>query len=279
MHRLMQRLNYGWRVLATGFCFTSFGMGGLALSLFVFPLLFTLPKHQRTPLARRMISRSFRFFLGLMVLVRIMDLDIEGEERLNNLQWCLVLANHPTLIDVVVLISLLPTASCVVKQALWDNPFLKGVVRAANYISNSEPDKLLQDCAADLAQGYPLVIFPEGTRTPASAQHSARSSLEVNGLHFLRGAAYIALQSGLPSLLIQPIVIQCTPPTLMCGLPWYQIPNRRFSLRIKVLEAASVQSLMRASPVEFASPALAARQLTGDLEHFFTQQLTGFDSR
>jgi 1-acyl-sn-glycerol-3-phosphate acyltransferase len=265
----MQHLNYGWRVLATGFCFVCFGLGGLALTLLVFPFLFALPQHQRTPLARRIISRSFRVFLRLMVFVRMMYFEIEGQHKLKNSQCTLVLANHPTLVDVVALISLLPSASCVVKQALWNNPFLKGVVRAADYISNSEPEQLLQDCAADLAKGCPLVIFPEGTRTPARAQNNNSPTR----LKFLRGAAYIAVQSGLPNLTIQPILIQCTPPTLMRGLPWYQVPSRRFCLRIKVLDAVAVPSF------KDVSPALAARRLTHIWEDFFTQQLINFDSQ
>ena len=31
-------LNYAYRVLATGFCFSVFGIGGLVLSLFILPL-------------------------------------------------------------------------------------------------------------------------------------------------------------------------------------------------------------------------------------------------
>jgi len=45
-----------------------------------------------------------------------------GIKRLQNAGAVLVLANHPTYIDFVVLLSLTPNANCVVKSEHWDNP-------------------------------------------------------------------------------------------------------------------------------------------------------------
>ena len=248
-------LNYYWRLAATGGCFAAFGCGGLALSLLVFPLLLLIPGQARSRQARRIIHQSFAAFIGLMETVGIMRLEVIGGERLKNCRNTLVLANHPTLIDVVALISLMPEASCVVKRALWQNPFLGGVVRAADYVSNAEPESLIEDCANDLAAGNPLIIFPEGTR-----------SAPGQPLHFLRGAAYVALKSGMPIL---PVLIDCSPTTLTKRERWYHIPQRRFRLRIDVrapLDAG--RWIDREAP-----PTIAARQLTQALETYFTQEL------
>ena len=93
-----------------------------------------------------------------------MTYQIEGGERLQR-DGLLVLANHPTLIDVVCLISLLPNADCVVKRAVARNPFMRGPVRAAGYISNDDGAGLVDDCVAAVHAGGTLVIFPEGTRS------------------------------------------------------------------------------------------------------------------
>ena len=45
------------------------------------------------------------------------------------------------------------------------NPFVSGVIRAADYLINSEADTLLAASQQRLAQGDTLLIFPEGTRT------------------------------------------------------------------------------------------------------------------
>ncbi|MBN9424188.1 MAG: 1-acyl-sn-glycerol-3-phosphate acyltransferase [Candidatus Accumulibacter sp. 66-26] len=248
-------LNYYWRLLATGGCFAVFGFGGLALTTVVFPVLFFIPGRTRALRARWVIHKSFRFFMRLMETVGVMRFEVIGAERLHRCRNTLVLANHPTLIDVVALISLMPTASCVVKRALWQNPFLGGVVRAANYISNSEPESLIDDCAADLAAGNPLIIFPEGTRTRPGQP-----------LRFLRGASYIALKSGKPIL---PVLIDCNPSTLTKRERWYQIPRRRFHLRVEVLEPINAARWIAADDPQ----AIAARKLTLSLEAHFTQEL------
>jgi 1-acyl-sn-glycerol-3-phosphate acyltransferase len=248
-------INYYWRLFATGGCFATFGFGGLALTIFVFPFFILLPRKKRTLRARWVIHKSFGLFMWFMETVGIMRLEVIGGDRLRNCRKTLVLANHPTLIDVVALISLMPEASCVVKRALWKNPFLRGVVSAADYISNSDPEKLIADCADDLVAGNPLIIFPEGTRTQPGRP-----------VRFQRGASYIAMKSELPIL---PVLIHCSPSTLSKRERWYHIPHRRFHLRIEVLEPISAS---RWGEHDEAST-IAARRLTQTLETYFTQEL------
>ena len=126
----------------------------------------------------------------------------------------LILANHPTLIDVVLLVSLLPNADCVVKHAVARNPFMRGPVRAAGYVANSDGAGLVDDCIAAVHAGGNLVIFPEGTRTEPGQP-----------LRLQRGAANIAVRGRLD---ITPVRITCTPLTLTKGQKWYRVPSRRF---------------------------------------------------
>jgi 1-acyl-sn-glycerol-3-phosphate acyltransferase len=184
-----------------------------------------------------------------------MRMEVDGGDRLRECGGSLVLANHPTLIDVVALVSLMPSTSCVVKEALRDDPFLGGVVRSAGYLSNSDADGLVEDCARDLRAGRPLIVFPEGTRTWPGTP-----------LRFLRGAAYIALRSGAPVL---PVLIDCQPSTLTRKEKWYQIPARPFRLRIKVLDPFPVDR--RAASGE--AQTIAARRLTRALQEFFVMEL------
>ena len=247
--------SYCWRLVATGGCFAIFSLGGSLLWLLVFPAVRLFSGRKRSERIRWVIHKSFGAFLWLMEAVGIMRMEVEGGERLRNCRGALVLANHPTLIDVVALVSLMPSASCVVKQALWDDPFLGGVVRSAGYLSNSDSDGLVDDCARDLRAGRPLIIFPEGTRTWPGEP-----------LGFQRGAAYIALRSGAPVL---PVLIDCLPSTLTRREKWYQIPPRPFHLRIKVLDPLQAERWV--SPGE--AQTIAARKLTRALEEFFVLEL------
>ena len=52
--KLFQRLNQIWRIIATGFCFAVFGVGGVVLTLLVLPLQRVLEpcKHKQKQKAR-----------------------------------------------------------------------------------------------------------------------------------------------------------------------------------------------------------------------------------
>jgi 1-acyl-sn-glycerol-3-phosphate acyltransferase len=249
---------YYWRLVATGVCFVLFGAGGLVLSAVVFPFLLLVPGKHRAQRARWCVQKSFALFMRLMVRAGVMRWEVIGAQRLRTCSNHLILANHPTLIDVVALVALVPNASCVVKQAMWKNPLVCSVVRAAGYISNAEPERVIDACVEDLQHAQPLIIFPEGTRT-----------VPQTPLRFQRGAAYIAMRSGKPVL---PVLITCAPSTLAKGAKWYHIPRRRFTLRVEALEPIEVCDW-----IDGNQPAsLQARRMTQALETFFTEQLSQY---
>lgn len=64
---MLNRLSRYWRVLATGFSFLTFGVGGLLLRIVVFPLInaFVWKKQTRIILARSVIRIAFRGFCWL----------------------------------------------------------------------------------------------------------------------------------------------------------------------------------------------------------------------
>jgi len=249
-------LNYAYRVLATGFCFSVFGIGGLVLSLFILPLQrIWLRDAQKSKIAARYtVHLSFKFFIRLMRGTGVVDFAFPTDGELAQASGKILIANHPSLIDVVALISLLPDADCVVKARLLRNPFMRGVIRSTGYLSNADPEGLLADCKLSLQQGNTLIIFPEGTRTSPGKP-----------LTFQRGAANIALRSGCNLLAC---VIDCQPSTLTKHEAWYQVPSTRPMLTIAVLQEFDVQTY-----TQHDSCSIAARQLTRDLELFYFQAL------
>lgn len=243
-------LDRWWRLFGTGLSFTVFGVGGILLSVFVFPLMMVLPgseraRHRRV---RRVISFAFRKFLHMMEVLRVLDLDLEDPGVLENERGTVVAANHPTLIDVVLLLAHIESGNCVVKHALWKNPFLGGVVRAAGYIPNIDQGFVLDECERVLRDGDVLVVFPEGTRTRPNQP-----------LKLKRGAAAIAVRAGAPIRLVH---IRCHPPTLAKHEPWYRIPVHRPRFSMRVGTRISTREFLSSS----AHHSLAARRLTAVLE-------------
>ncbi|MBP7370263.1 MAG: 1-acyl-sn-glycerol-3-phosphate acyltransferase [Arenimonas sp.] len=251
---MFRHINYHWRQLATGSAFLLFGIGGALLWLVVFPILHILvrDKDKRGSLARLIVHHSFAFFFTYMHRMGILTYEINGLERLQR-TGLLILANHPTLIDIVMLISLLKNADCVVRSGLAKNIATRGAVGATGYICNDNGPDLIANCIKSVKSGKNLIIFPEGSR-----------SKPLHLLPFQRGAANIAVR-GL--LNITPVLIKCSPATLSKGLEWYNIPSRRFHISIHVLPDIPVANFCD------ETEALAARKLTDYLSNYFTTEL------
>lgn len=252
---MLDHLGWVWRLWATGLCFVSFGVGGVLMWAVVFPLLSLLVRapDERARVARGIIGQAFRGFVGAMRGLGVLTYEVRGLDRLNR-PGLLILANHPSLIDVVFLISLTRRADCVVKAALLRNPFTRGAVLAAGFICNNSGPSMLSDCIASVQAGNHLIIFPEGTRTtPGEA------------LKLQRGAANVAVRGRIP---ITPVVITCDPATLTKGEPWWRVPAQRPHFCLSVQSDLMTQELVEGC----ASDAVAARRLTDFLTAYFTSE-------
>ncbi len=239
-NKIKQKTNYVWRVAATGFSFASFGLGGVGIATVIAPLVNLSSRNPelRQQRAQKVIRYSFKGFTEMMVQLGIMSYHVEGLEKLQNSRQELVIANHPTLVDVVVMIGLMQQANCVVKQSLWTNPFTRGPVRSAGYILNAGSQQFIDDCVARLKEqdAASLLIFPEGTRTEKGEYLN----------EFQRGAANIALRANVP---IRPVMIRCTPSTLTKNEKWYHVPAKPFHIEITVLDAIEVENILGDSEI------------------------------
>ena len=212
---------YYWRIFATGASFSLFGLGGVVLGFLVFPLISLLSSTRELSVrrCRYMVSRGFAFFVWFMKTFGVLTWEVEGRELLEQ-PGALVVANHPTLIDIVFIISMIPNASSIVKPSLHKNVVTRGPVSRAAYVASDEPETLIGDCVDSLANGASLVIFPEGTR-----------SVKGRALRFRRGAAHVQKRSCCPVLFVR---ISSVPPTLAKHEKWYQIPASRPHFKLVV---------------------------------------------
>ncbi|WP_323861941.1 lysophospholipid acyltransferase family protein [Xenorhabdus szentirmaii] len=250
-----ERINGFWRLLMTGFCFALFGMGGLLLSLVWFNLLLIFQRNEdkRRRLARHSISFNFRLFLFLTRKLGVLDYHFHGLEKLRADKGCLIVANHPTLLDYVILASTLPDVDCIVKSALLRNPFINGVIRSAGYLINSDAETLLTICRERLASGSNILIFPEGTRTTPGLPISLQ-----------RGAANIAVRCECDLRIVH---ITCSQTMLNKKSKWYQIPPKKPIYTITVGDQLTNKNF--AVDTENGH-AIAARQLNRQLTQLLT---------
>ena len=252
--KIIRKLTYGWRLFATGFSFFSFGLLGLLLRFLVFPALSVLPgkRLQRISRGQRVVHYTFYLFIGLMHRIGVMTYEINGLEKLNR-PGQLIIANHPTLIDIVFLISRIKQANCIVKESLWRNPFMRGPILNAGYISNGNPKKMIAECVEWLQSGGSMIIFPEGTR-----------SVPGKPCRFQRGAATIALQA---NKIVTPVTLSCYPSTLTKAEQWYQVPFQRFHLTMHVGDDIALDEFTTIEP-----KSIAVRRFNQFLQDYFTHQ-------
>lgn len=167
---------YWYRVAAKVFCFAVIGIGALFLS----PLLYIFPRQ-----SRKLVSYSFRLFIWLMVLLRGITVNIENAEKIKELRGKIVASNHNSILDVVMLISFIPNADCIVKSSLSKKHVFHWVTSKI-YIPNSiDFSELSARVGKSLAAGNTLIIFPEGSRISAG-----QPSI------FKKGTARLALDLG-----------------------------------------------------------------------------------
>jgi 1-acyl-sn-glycerol-3-phosphate acyltransferase len=210
---------YFWRFLVTALSFSLFSAGALVVGFLLMPLMRILPaaRERKRSRARSVMSASLRLFVALMSGLGGMTYEFRGAERLGR-SGQLIIANHPSLIDVVFLLAFVPGTGCVVKQSLWRNRLTRGAVMLAEFITNDPTAVMIEAATGALRDGQAVIMFPEGTRT-----------VPERPFVFHRGAANVALRA---AVTVTPVYIRCRPTTLTKADPWYRIPSRRphFSL-------------------------------------------------
>jgi len=201
------------------------GLGMLALLCllwlpFALLLQILLPRRLGQPLGRRAIMAGFRFYLGFLQLCCACRFDLAELDRLRDAGPLIVAANHPSLLDVVLIASRLPDAVCVIKAALLDKLLFGAAARLAGYIRNDAPLEMILAARDELRRGAQLVIFPEGSRTAV---------FPVDG--FAPGTALIAWRAATP---VQTVLIEFSTPYLGKAWPLFRRPKLPLICRIKL---------------------------------------------
>lgn len=176
------------------FCYAFFGIGAMVLAILVFPFfrIFIHDKKKFGIAARAYVSHTFRFFINMMRFLGVVRVKNDDREAMKNLRGKIIIANHPSVLDFVFIMSFVPTATCIVRGSLLKTP-VGGVIRQAYITNTTDFDEMCARCKELLELGCNVIIFPEGTRTPRHGRNS-----------YKKGAARIALKTGAN---IQPIFI------------------------------------------------------------------------
>lgn len=248
LNKLNYSLNYIWRLFATGICFSFFGIGAILLVYTVIPIV---GKHR----AKSVISTSFRLYVFMVQALGVMHFEFKNFEQLQTDKGCVIVSNHPTLLDYVLIISKLKNCNTIVKETLWKNVFMKGIIQLAGYIPNKKIDEIFVLVQDSLRTGENILIFPEGTR-----------SVPNRPLKLKRGAAQLAVRLNAPMRVIK---ISCDPSTLTKRDKWYNIPAKKPLIILAVVECIDSNKFLH----DTGLPSLAARHLTQHLQNVLINEV------
>ncbi|MCR9246577.1 MAG: 1-acyl-sn-glycerol-3-phosphate acyltransferase [bacterium] len=98
---------------------------------------------------------------------------------------CVVIANHPTLMDITSITAVLGSGTTVVKPALYRRRMIGPLLVGAGHVEGPGADpistgRVVDEVVRRLAWGMPAIIFPEGTRSPPGGfQRFGRLAFEV----------------------------------------------------------------------------------------------------
>lgn len=179
-----------------------------------------LPRSIGQTIGRVAIMVGFRLYTHILTRLCACRFDLSELDRLRDQGPLIIAANHPSLLDAVLILSRLPNATCVMKASLMDNVLFGAAARLARYIRNDTPLNMIQHSRDELRRGAQLVIFPEGTRT---ANFPVGPCLPSVGL--------ISARSDVP---VQTLLIEFSTPYLGKAWPLFRRPALPLSCRIRL---------------------------------------------
>jgi 1-acyl-sn-glycerol-3-phosphate acyltransferase len=188
---------------------------------------------------KRLLHRFSCFWASLYTWLNpLWPVTIVGREKILSDQATVMVANHLSLLDILVLFRTFAHFKWVSKIENFRIPFIGWNMSLNGYIRLKRGDRasalqMMEACEHALAGGSSIMMFPEGTRSPTGRLRA-----------FKQGAFELALRTRRP---VQPIVIQGTSEALpKRGL----VIRGRHPIRVAVLDPLLPESFENLSAEE-----------------------------
>lgn len=220
---------------------------GLIVSPVCWLLHWLFGNHIPASKGQELIARLFGNWLRRAQHLGIFEISFPEQSKLAYLEGTVIAPNHPTLIDAVIMLSVLPHTACIMRADLMRNPFLAGAALMAGYVSNDQGPSLIRQGMEKIREGNNLLIFPEGTRTRKEP---------VNA--FKKGFALLSTKTDAP---IQTVFIERYGRFLSKGVP----PHARSFLPLRVR--------IHLGKVFHPEPGESAQALSARLETYYREHL------
>lgn len=214
-----------YRSLITVFMFCFFGIGGVFVRYFIFPFQKNKSENYKT------LQQAWNFFIFLMEFFKLIKLNVSDIEKIKNIKNSIIVSTHPSFIDVVILMSIIPNSTCFVAGKIRKNPFFKGMAELLFINEDDEIENWLNDAKNKMDEGLNIIIFPMGKR------HKENEHLRIR-----RGASLIAEKTKKNMVLIS---IKEDVPYLQRSQAFYDAGDRVVNFSIKYLCELKIEEYIK----------------------------------
>ena len=232
------------RSILAVFCFFIFGIGAVILNFLLFPFI-----KNNKELCSDIIHYTWKFFVNLMMWLKLFRLDIK---KLGKIKNKVIVSTHPSFIDIVILIALIPRSTCFVKKELAHNPILKNLVTSIFITNEVELEELKSESKKMLDRGFNVIIFPSGIR------HRRDEFPKIR-----KGASLVALNAGKN---IVPVRMFSDRDFLFINQPFYAVSDRCVNFEIEQMREINIADFIGESEI------ITKQRLTNKIE----DELYGF---
>ena len=226
------------RSILAVFCFFIFGIGAVILNFLLFPFI-----KNNKELCSDIIHYTWKFFVNLMMWLKLFRLDIK---KLGKIKNKVIVSTHPSFIDIVILIALIPRSTCFVKKELAHNPILKNLVTSIFITNEVELEELKSESKKMLDRGFNVIIFPSGIR------HRRDEFPKIR-----KGACLVALNAGKN---IVPVRMFSDRDFLFINQPFYAVSDRCVNFEIEQMREINIADFIGESEI------ITKQRLTNKIE-------------
>ena len=226
------------RSILAVFCFFIFGIGAVILNFLLFPFI-----KNNKELCSDIIHYTWKFFVNLMMWLKLFRLDIK---KLGKIKNKVIVSTHPSFIDIVILIALIPRSTCFVKKELAHNPILKNLVTSIFITNEVELEELKSESKKMLDRGFNVIIFLSGIR------HRRDEFPKIR-----KGASLVALNAGKN---IVPVRMFSDRDFLFINQPFYAVSDRCVNFEIEQMREINIADFIGESEI------ITKQRLTNKIE-------------
>ena len=194
-------------------------------------------------------SDVIHFLWGKLKYSGLTNDNIKNYVELKSIKNKVIVATHPSFIDIVILIGLIPRTTCFVKQELTKNPLLSNIIKSIFISNDVEIEELKKESKTMLDLGFNVVIFPSGTR------HRNEEHPKLK-----KGASLIAINSHKN---IVPVKMYSDGEFMFIHKPIYDVDKKRVEFYVEKLEEIDVTPFLEMDDIE--SKKTLTKEITNSL--------------